>query len=667
MELVFNATPEDIKVFLEEAEELLQLLDEDLVRLERETENAPLLQEIFRIVHTLKGSSAALGHEKMARLSHAMESTLDKLRKSEAVVTTQTIDALLKGLDCLRVFAVEVRTSQDSGVEMDAVLALFVDTIPHPIARQEASPPPALAAESYPEATTEVVVELEQDEAFRAVRAWQILNELEGVGKVLGSAPTRDEIEQEKVNGSLKVYMAGPCEDERIEAAARQVPGTGNIKVISLRPASAEPEPRPSPPATVNGGSQGGLKSRLNQTVRIDVERLDNLINLVGELVIERTHLMQVSNIMGQQLSDDRLAGDLHETTLRVGRISDQLQEEVMKARLLPIDTVLSRLHRVVRDLARKSGKKVDFKVSGEDTELDRSVIEEIGDPLVHLLRNCVDHGIEAPAVRLQSGKPETGTILLKAGQEDNSIVIVVEDDGAGIDVNRVKAKAVERGQITWDIASKMPEAEALQLIFAPGLSTASTVTEVSGRGVGMDIVKSHIEKLSGSVDVDTDPGKSTRFVLRLPLTLAIIQALLVNVNDSVFALPVNGVAETMRVAQREIKSVARHDVILLRKNILPLLWMRRYLGMPAPTSLRQDEVFVVAVKAGDRMAGLVVDSLLGEQDIVVKPLGSFLGDTEGFAGATILGDGRVALIMDVPDLVRTVSIQSRVAELQAV
>jgi two-component system chemotaxis sensor kinase CheA len=394
-----------------------------------------------------------------------------------------------------------------------------------------------------------------------------------------------------------------------------------------------------------------------SKTIRIDVARLDALLNLVGELVIDRTRLVQLGSALTEQYGDDRVLSDLQQTALHIGRITDELQEQVMKSRMLPVESVFNRLPRIVRDVAAKLGKQVDFITEGKDTELDRSVIEEIGDPLQHLIRNGLDHGIEPPEERLALGKPATGTLRLTARHADSFILITLEDDGRGINVDAVKRKAIERGVITQEQAERMTDKEAAELIFAPGLSTAKVVSDVSGRGVGMDVVRANVEKINGSVEVESRPGKGTTFTIRLPLTLAIVQALLVRVAGGIYALPIHSVTETLRIEPDQIHHVNHREAIQLRGTVLPLVSLRQVFGL---RSEAEDEAevggngrLVVAVHTTNaRQVGLIVDGLVGEQEIVIKPLGQLVGDVAGVSGAAILGDGSVALIVDVAALV---------------
>lgn len=674
--LSFDAAPDELQLFLEEAEEQLQLLDQDIVLLEKEGPRPELLQEIFRAAHTLKGSSATISHAKMAALTHSMENVLDQLRHGKAECSTELIDALLESLDGLRLLKEEVETLQDCGFDpselverLNAVVAGSRDAQP----TEDPALVAARAAEEQELAESDglrIVVKIAEDCLLLAARCLQVYLEASSFGAVIACSPSLEAIEDQQATHRMELVVRTGQVEEMVKAV-ETLPDV--LEVIVNQPEVGQeggPHPEdsgepgesktaaPSPARTLEAGSNGGPANgggakSLGKTVRIDVERLDHLMNLVGELVIDRTRLAQLGGQL-QSKYDDLSVGDLNETSQHIGRIVDELQESIMKARMLPVESLFNRLPRVVRDLAQRSGKKVDFVVEGRETELDRSVIEELHDPLVHLLRNSVDHGIEAPEKRAAAGKTDVGRIRLAAMHQENRILIRVEDDGAGIDPAKVKATALKKGILTAEAAERLSDQEAMELIFAPGFSTAEAITDVSGRGVGMDIVRTNIEKLNGSVTVESRPGEGTRFTLELPLTLAIIDALMVGLGDQILAIPLVSVVETLRVWRSEIQWINKRQAIQLRESVLPLIGLDRALGLPS-CSTGSDRAFVVAVRVGDNRFGLVVDSLLGELQVVIKSLGRQIGTIAGVTGATILGDGRVALILDVPSLVKCV------------
>jgi two-component system chemotaxis sensor kinase CheA len=473
---------------------------------------------------------------------------------------------------------------------------------------------------------------------------------------VLVQSEKTEQVLLESLNG---VPELGSIKAETLNKAAPAIQVEAEVEVelevaVEVEAAPDIPrkvaEPLPAAPAVA------AAPRTSSTTIRIDVARLDALLNLVGELVIDRTRLTQLGNTLVDQFGDHRTLSDLQQTALHIGRITDELQEQVMKSRMLPVESVFNRLPRVVRDVAAKQGKQVDFIVEGKETELDRSVIEEIGDPLLHLIRNAVDHGVETPEERLAAGKPAAGRLRLEARHADSFILISLEDDGRGVDIEAVKRKAVERGVVTQESADRMSEQEAVQLIFAPGLSTAQQLSDVSGRGVGMDVVRANVEKINGAVDVQTRKGQGTTFTIRLPLTLAIVQALLVRVAGGIYALPIHSVTETLRVEADQIHRVNHREAIQLRDTVLPLVSVRHIFGdstQEASDARADGTRLVVAVNAThSRQVGLIVDGLVGEQEIVIKPLGHLVGDIAGVSGAAILGDGSVALIVDVAALI---------------
>jgi two-component system, chemotaxis family, sensor kinase CheA len=659
--LQFDLSEDDQALFLAEIDEMLQRFEEALVNLESTPDDQDLLQEIFRAAHTIKGNSSTIGHTRMAALTHAMETRLDDVRKGVAAVTPELVEALLKGGDVLKLLRDEVETHRMADVDVEAATAAVErraglrDALPQEGAKERRGKKAASAAA----ATHRLRVVLEASQ-WSAVRALQVLLALGELGKVISSDPPQTEIEREdaQIGDLIIVDLQTAAPESALHEALNRVPELGSVIVETLAaPVVAESEPTRAIEGTRAAGpvEKAVPAAASSKTIRIDVARLDALLNLVGELVIDRTRLVQLGNNVAERFGDHRVIGDLQQTALHIGRITDELQEQVMKSRMLPIESVFSRLPRVVRDIASKQGKQVDFIIEGKDTELDRSVIEEIGDPLLHLIRNSVDHGLEPPEERIAAGKPPIGKLRLSAHHADSHIVITLDDDGRGVPLDIVKRKAVERGAITAEQAERMTDTEAVQLIFEAGLSTARELSDVSGRGVGMDIVRANVEKINGSVEVSTRRGGGTTFTIRLPLTLAIIQALLVRVAGGIYALPIHAVTETLRVEPDQIHRINRRDAMQLRGTVLPLVALRRVFGIQDTDSpdIGTAARLVVAVHApGGRQIGLIVDGLIGEQEIVIKPLGHLVGDIPGVSGAAILGDGSVALIMDVSSLI---------------
>ncbi len=683
-----EVSADDLKVFLQEAEGLLELLDEDLVRLEQESDNEELLQEIFRAAHTLKGSSGMLGFDGMAHLTHAMEDLLDRVRKGTLAITPELVDALLMSLDGLKILKNALTEegegeSIDTGPIVDALNAAAAGGA----APEAASTQPALQTvvagdedlrSKIDEASGEghtvlhLKVRIEESSDWKAVRCFQVLNELDDCGRVLGSVPSQSEIEQEQVTGLLEVLLATDLEIPDVQARAEQLEEVTGVEAAAFDP-TAVPEPPAETEAPADAPAAApaeGADQRtqiaasaqkveaLQTTVRIDVEQLDALMNMVGELVIDRTRVSQLSRLLQGRFKEDEYVGALAETSTHIAKVVDELHESMMAVRMLPVGLLFSKFPRLVRDLARSLDRQVTLAVEGEDTEIDRSVIEKIKDPLVHLIRNSVDHGIEPAEDRVAAGKPEASILKLTASHEQGQIVISIEDDGRGIDTEKVVASAIKKGQISQEAAERLSHREKLELIFAPGLSTAAKTTEVSGRGVGMDIVRRDIESLNGRVEVESEVGVGTTFKLRLPLTLATFRGLLVSSGGTTYAIPLTYVQETIRPEQEQLRTVSGRPVMSLRGSVMSLIWLNESLQLgTSAEQARSDDPYVVVVRASesetDRPVAIAVDELVDQQEIVVKSLSGFLGRARGIAGASILGDGQVVLILDVPSMIK--------------
>lgn len=685
--LQFELDDDDLKLFCEEADEQLELLDASLVQLEGEPD-PELVQQIFRAAHTLKGSSATIGHKKMASLTHAMETVLDAVRQGRRAPTSDVVDALLAGLDALRVLTEEVVTRVDSGIktgplEADLLATLTAEAPVSPEVDNGKGTAYQLPADLEPQARAEledgaaaylVEVTISPECQLPSIRCFQALQELEMVGKVLATWPSREAIEAGGDEFQIVGLMTSMQSEEQIAAALQAVSDVSSASVRNI-PADqllAAHEPTAPAPTAVQqteherprlavvedqlaaAEARASANKKTAQSVRIDVERLDGLMNLVGELVIDRTRLQQVREQLAAILKDANLAelmDNFEETTSHLARVTDELQEQIMRSRMLPVRSVLTRLPRLVRDVAARCGKKVELYTAGEETELDRSVIEEISDPLVHILRNAVDHGIETPADRIAAGKPETGVVTVTAWNQETYIYISVKDDGKGIDTAALRKKVVAKGLLTKEAADAATEDEAVQWIFMPGLSTAKSVTDVSGRGVGMDIVRTNIERLNGQITLRSTAGKGAEVVIQLPLTLATTKALMVMANGTVYAIPLVSVTEALADHDADIHTINGRKTLRLRQRLLPVIDLANALGDTRPRRL-VDGSFVVAAKHGDRQAAFIVDRLLGEQDIVVKSLGELVGNRKGLTGATILGDGTLGLIVDTASLV---------------
>lgn len=691
MGLNLDASPEELKIFIEEVEEHFQLLEEDLVRLEKEENTEDLLQEIFRAAHTLKGSSATIGHNRMAELTHAMENILDKLRKNKISIRSDIIDVLFEGVDVLRVLKDEIINDQESDVDLTEVINKLAHVkedseleigSDEPVAE---SKPVVNASNLKFEINWEdkekinsidndgskrlVILQItyQPDGEMLPVRLFITMMTLREMGVIIRSEPSEEQIENEQVDSSLKVLYLTSESDAKIIEKIKELPdiiateifpvtyeeAVEEIKVVSTEENSVKGKETPVNKTAVSDNKPNKANAiKSGRTVRVDVELLDNLMNLVGELVIDRTRLFQILNEAEQLDQMDEISQELGRTSIHIGRVTTQLQEQIMKARMLPVESLFNKFPRLMRDLAQKAGKEVNFVMQGQETELDRSIIEEIGDPLIHLLRNAVDHGLEAPDERAAIGKPQVGDVVLKAAHEENHIIITVTDNGKGMEPEKIKASAIKKSMITEEQAKRLSEKEIINLIFNSGLSTADKVTDVSGRGVGMDVVRTNIEKINGTIEINTEPGRGSEFKIKLPLTLAIIRALLVSLGKNIYAIPLSSVTETIRMDRKEIEKVNNQDVIVVRGKVLPLLNLFEMFRLKAKTQ-KQDKVFVVVVNLAGEQMGIVVDSLVGEQEIVIKSLGKYIGNVQGISGATIMGDGNVALIIDVSNLVK--------------
>lgn len=658
-------------VFLDETEEQLQEMDQAILLLEQDRNNTGLLNKIFRAAHTVKGSSASMGFDEIATLTHDMENVLDKLRRQELEVSREIIDLLLACLDHLRVLKNRVASGVEVEVDVNplirrlkaaasqelAPVAVTIDMAPA-VELDDVEQNVVRAAEVKGYRVYHVAITIEPGCLMKSARAYIVFNNLKDIGEVIKTIPSIEDIEAEKFEDRFELVI---ITREDADTVANVVKSISEIAAVTVTPVTLEGESDSAAGNSigeegptelkVDAGSGERQERKLAQTVRVDVQRLENLMNLVGELVIDRGRLAQVGSHLKNRLGSVELVETLEEVSVHIGRITGDLQEEIMKARMFPIEQVFNRFPRMVRDLAQKAGKEVDFVVEGRETELDRTVIEEIGDPLIHLLRNAIDHGLETPEERLKAGKPRHGTVKLRASHQENQIVITVEDDGRGIDTAVLKRRAVDKGLLSLETAARLSEREALGIIFLPGFSTATAVSDVSGRGVGMDIVRAHIERINGTVDIETNSGRGTRFTIKLPLTLAINRSLLVYMGDQVLAFPLANVVEIINVERSQVQRVQQREVVLARGQVLPLFRLDRVLGL-GTGEVATEKFPVVVVGISERRLGFIVDTLIGEQEIVIKSLGDYIGQVPGLAGATIMGDGRVALILDIRGLV---------------
>ena len=669
-------------IFLEEAREHLQTLNRCVLDLEHEPGNLHILDEIFRSAHTIKGMSATMGYSEIAELTHEMENVLDLLRKGTLTAHADIIDTLFQCVDRLEQLVEEVANGQTGGVEVSALSAKLAS-----LAKGEMVAP---AEKVQPLSTTkdakiavsqmslndtekemastaiaqgmkvyELTIRLRQGTLLKSVRAYMAMKALDEMGDVIKTDPLVEDLERDNFGQEFSVLLVTDNASEKIHdtiisiaeietvlvtPCSVAVPTTMEAvknKTIDVSSSATALETGVAEIAKGEKTETAVAKNKGRALLRVDAEKLDSLLNLVGELVINKTRLQQIG--LTNQLQE------LSEAIEQMDRVTTDLQSVVMKLRMVPVSQVFNRFPRMVRDLSHSLGKEINLIIQGEETELDRTVIDEIGDPLVHLLRNSIDHGIEKPEDRTASGKNPVGEVRLIARHEGNNVLLMVTDDGKGLKAEAIKQKAMEKGLITKAELDVMELNDIMKLIFLPGFSTAETVTDVSGRGVGMEAVRTKIEALGGVLELDSNPGQGTRVRIRLPLTLAIIQALLVQVHEETYAIPLGSIDSTINIPPEEIRTIQQQEVILLRGQIIPLVRLGNSLGIKSAAGFEEgQELYVVIVQAGDHKIGLLVDSLVGQQEIVIKSLGKILTGIRQIAGATILGDGQVVLILDV-------------------
>ena len=651
-----------LDIFLEESKEHLGSLNQRLIELEKDPGNIEALNEIFRAAHTLKGMSSTMGFDDLADLTHHMENVLSDLKEGILPVNSAVIDIIFQCFDRLQMIIDQIEVNGSGTMDNSELISILEnikagDFEAAATIEQEISTP-GTYQESFTfneyditvlkEAVSQnyniynIKVVIEQNCLMKSVRAFMVFKAVEEDGEVIKSLPSAQDLDEGKFDNDFEIILISTATVDDLEKRLGNISeiNTIHIQEININELSSKPVITNKVNNIVSSSDtmDSPRMHKVKQTVRVDIDRLDNLMNLVGELVMHKGRL--------EQIGSSNKIGELNETIEQIDRISTDLQAVVMKVRMVPIEQVFNRFPRMVRDLARDLDKEVEFLIEGKETELDRTVIDEIGDPLVHLLRNAIDHGLETSQERLKKGKPQQGTVILRARHEGNNVFIEVDDDGGGIDTEQVIARAVEKGIITDRDAEQLSREEAIELLFDSGFSTARNVTDISGRGVGLDVVKTKIESLSGEIFVDSKPGQGTRFTIKLPLTLAIIQALMVSVCDEIYAIPLSSVDETTMITASDIKMVQNQEVIMLRGSVLPLYRLGELLLISGQSDT--DEMYVVVVRKAEKQIGLVVDSLIGQQEIVIKSLGRLLGGIPGLAGAIVAGDGHVRLILDI-------------------
>lgn len=641
--------------FLVEAFEMVEQLDQDLVELESNPEDLELLNRIFRVAHTVKGSSSFLNLDILTSLTHNMEDVLNKARRGELKITPDVMDVVLASIDMMKALLNAIRdngTDSNSGIDItDVVKRLQAistggaqaeatpEAAPAQPAPEQAAPAQSTGA-SAPDSSNPLANEPEID--VSSMSGEQVDAEIERLLKKRQEADKARREELKKQGVAVEVQAPTAPTDAPAKQAAPAQPAP------APKPATPAPKPAAKPAAKPADKKDGNAPAtNVEQTVRVDVRRLDHLMNLIGELVLGKNRLIKIYGDVEERYDGERFLEELNQVVSSVSSVTTDIQLAVMKTRMQPVGKVFNKFPRMVRDLSRDLKKSIDLVITGEETELDKSIIEEIGDPLIHIIRNSCDHGVESPEDRKAAGKPETGRVDLKAYNEGNHIVIEVVDDGKGLDADMLKQKAIEKGLISEREADTMSDKEAFGIIFKPGFSTAKVVSNVSGRGVGMDVVKTNVEKLNGIIEIDSEKGVGTVFKLKIPLTLAIIQALLVGVQEEYYAIPLSSVIETVRISQEEIYAIDGKSVLRLRDEVLSLVRLADIFKVDSVLEA-MNEVYVVIIGLADQKIGVIVDYLVGQEEVVIKSLGYYLKGTEGIAGATVRGDGKITLIVDV-------------------
>jgi two-component system, chemotaxis family, sensor kinase CheA len=687
-----------LSMFIDEANDHLQAMNENLLALESSPQDISIVQSIFRSAHTLKGMSATMGFEDLAKLTHEAENVLDLVRNNKLQMNAYIFDAMFKSLDALELMVGDIIQGGTGKADVTEIVAMLKSIVTGDYEKGKGASAKAetMSASQSPMALDQfqfsvmlhsaetghnamfIEVSVREDCVLKAARAYMVFNVLEQNGEVIKSSPSVEDIEQEKFERVFSVYyiskmnvaelekqIASISEIEKVsigqidhEALQQMMKASGEAAASSAieeeqtpkATAAAAPESNPSPldkssSAANKPAAQASGQAVANRTIRVDIERLDALMNLFSELLIDRVRL--------ESLAAEIKRNELTETVERMARTSGDLQNIVMKLRMVPVDSVFNRFPRMVRDLAKSLDKKLDLVIIGADTELDRTVIDEIGDPLVHLLRNSVDHGLETVQERVASGKPETGTVWLRAYHSGNHVFIEVEDNGKGIDRDKVLATAIKKGVVTPERGATLTDREVYELLFAAGFSTADKISDISGRGVGLDVVKSKIQSLGGNVTVDSKLGSGTKFSVQLPLTLSIIAAMLIRLGNEKYAIPLSSIVETSAIRQSSIHTVTGKRMVEYRKSVIPLVSLSSMLDVPNCKDENREDLEIVVIRKGDKLAALIVDEFIGQQEIVLRSLGKYLSQCFALSGATILGDGQVALIIDTNGIIK--------------
>ena len=671
-------TDQYLDVFLDESREHLQAINDNILELEQQPNNLDIVHEIFRSAHTLKGMAATMGFEDIASLTHKMENVLDLIRNQKLNVTSELIDIIFVAIEYLEEMVASISEGNDGKKDVSELVRRLEavekgEAAPQPAATEAAA---AVAEEKdfdieLDEFQLEVIqqakeqgfgayqvsVGLTEDCILKGARAYMVFEVLEKYGEIIKTTPEVEEIEEGNFDQNFSFVYLSKENIDKIKGAIFKISEIEKVDIIafaakapSAKPKEETPEqPAAKPEKPTQKGKKNAVKSELksaaSKTIRVNLERIDDLLNIFEEVIIDRGRLEVIAEGLGNQ--------DLTETVEHLGRVSSEMQSLILSMRMVPIEQVFNRFPRMVRGLARDLGKKINLEIIGAETELDRTVIDEIGDPLVHLIRNLVDHGIEMPEVRKKAGKPETGKIILRAYHSGNHVFIEIEDDGAGINREKVQAKAIENGLVTKEEAELLTDDQIAQFILASGFSTAEKISDISGRGVGLDVVKNKIESLGGQINIETSQGNGSIFSIQLPLTLSIISTLLVKVQQETYAIPLSSIIETVLLEKEQLMYAHGSKVMDFRGQVIPLISLTDVFEVPVTEEVDDTYYAIVVVKKGEKLTGLIVDSFIGQKEIVLKSLGNYLKDVFAISGATILGDGEVALIIDPNALVK--------------
>lgn len=663
-----------LQVYIEEASEHLQSLNVCLLHLEKEPDNRLILDEIFRSAHTLKGNSGAMGFKKMQNLTHEIENVFDAVKKQKIVITTYVIDILFRSCDAIDNYLNEIiKTGSEGNQEYKEIigklkelsLGQYVES--NKVKDKDIIDEISIAniddgAFEYNEHEKKVLKEaqnmgmnvftctvlINKKCLLKTARAYIIFQTIERYAEIIYTNPKIEDIEDGNFDFQISTTIVSSEEASIIEKEIYSISEIEKVKISKLNILddtleSEKIKENNTKDIDINNKVKKHNKHKIVKTVRVETEKLDVLLDLVSELIIQKTRLEEIIDMANNE--------EYAESLDHLKRVTTNIHDAVMKVRMVPIETVFSRFPRMIRDISKKTGKDVEFIMTGQETELDRSVVDEIGDPLIHLLRNAIDHGIETAKIRQKLGKSAKGKIFLRAYQDGNNVVIEIEDDGNGIDIERVREKAIEKNPVDEENIRKLSKKEIIELVFNPSFSTSDKVTDLSGRGVGLDVVKTKIEYLGGSIEVDTIYGKGSKFVIRLPLTLAIIKAMLFKVGDEPYAIKLSSIQEVVLISPEKIEKVGNQEVIVLRDEVIPIIRLCEILESYMPNSYI-NLMTTIIIKKGEKFFGLIVDDIMGQQEIVQKPLGKLLSGIEISKSATILGDGNVALILDVNSII---------------